>query len=74
MSDSPLHCPQPQPIETTPDVLNELTPLIAYLATNSDVTERITFPRGTLMPDGKLDMCKQNLGVLGCELVAKTSN
>jgi Ran GTPase-activating protein (RanGAP) involved in mRNA processing and transport len=71
MPDSPLHCPQPQPIETTPDVLNDLIPLLEYLATNSHVADRITFPRGTLMPDGRLDMCKQNLGVTGCELVAQ---
>lgn len=72
MPDSPLHCPQPQPIETTSDVLNELTPLLEYLATNPHITEQTTFPRGTLMPDGRLDMCKQNLGVTGCEIIAKT--
>ncbi|WP_310481877.1 hypothetical protein [Chamaesiphon sp. VAR_48_metabat_403] len=72
MIDSPLHCPQPQPIETTSDVLNELTPLLAYLATNPHITEQRTFPVGTLMPDGRLDMCKQNLGVTGCEILAKT--
>jgi Ran GTPase-activating protein (RanGAP) involved in mRNA processing and transport len=72
MIDSPLHCPQPQPIETTPDILNNLTPLLECLKTNPNITEQTTFPVGTLMPDGRLDMCKQNLGVTGCEILAKT--
>jgi Ran GTPase-activating protein (RanGAP) involved in mRNA processing and transport len=71
MIDSPLHCPQPQPIETTSDILNNLTPLLECLKTNPHITEQTTFPIGTLMPDGRLDMCKQNLGVTGCEIVAK---
>ncbi len=26
------------------------------------MSERTDFPRGTLLPDGRLDLCKQDLG------------
>lgn len=69
MIDTSLHCPHPKPIETSPDVLAELTSLLDHLGSNQSVSHRITFPRGTVLPDGRLDLCKQGLGVTGCGLV-----
>jgi len=48
-----------------------LTPLLEHLRTNQPVTERVTFPRGTVMPDGRLDMCKQGLWAAGCSLITE---
>ncbi|BAU12905.1 hypothetical protein LEP3755_34380 [Leptolyngbya sp. NIES-3755] len=71
MTNSLLHCPIPQPLETTPNVLTELAPLIEHLRSNQPITEAIAFPRGTVLPDGRLDLCKQGIGVAGCVLVAE---
>ncbi len=61
-----IHCPIQSSIETFP---NELEPLLLHLRANVLVTQPITFPRGTVLPDGRLDLCKQNLGVVGCQEV-----
>ena len=61
-----IHCPIQSSIETFP---NELEPLLLHLRANILVTQPITFPRGTVLPDGRLDLCKQNLGVAGCQAV-----
>lgn len=65
-----IHCPIDTATETTPYNLNELELLIKHLQTNLPVTIPKTFPRGTVMPDGRLDLCKQSLGAIGCQLVA----
>ena len=67
----PLHCPLPNPIESGEEVLINLESLINYLNKNQPITEKIVFPRGTVMPDGRLDLCKQSLGVMGCHLVTE---
>ncbi len=45
----------------------ELAPLLDLLTAN--VAEPRALPRGTLLPDGRLDLCKQGLGVEGCRAV-----
>lgn len=71
MTPAPVNCLLPQALETTPEVLADLGALLAHLQANQPVTERTIFPRGTVMPDGRLDLCKQRLGVAGCCLVAE---
>ncbi|GAA2109725.1 hypothetical protein GCM10009759_50660 [Kitasatospora saccharophila] len=48
----------------------ELAPLIAWLRTGTGTDRRIDFPAGTALPDGRLDLCKQQLGPQGAQLVA----
>lgn len=71
MKNLPLHCPLPNSIESGEEVLINLESLIDYLKKNQPVTQKIVFPRGTVMPDGRLDLCKQSLGVAGCNLVTE---
>ncbi|NUU22448.1 MAG: ribonuclease inhibitor, partial [Streptomycetaceae bacterium] len=47
-----------------------LDPLLARLAEDGPVGERVDFPVGTLLPDGRLDLCKQDLGPDGGRAVA----
>jgi Ran GTPase-activating protein (RanGAP) involved in mRNA processing and transport len=48
----------------------ELRPLLDFLAAGGDVARRTAFPRGTLLPDGRLDLCKQRLGPGGAAAIA----
>jgi hypothetical protein len=47
----------------------ELAPLLELLRANEAVAEPRALPRGTLLPDGRLDLCKQSLGVEACKAV-----
>jgi Ran GTPase-activating protein (RanGAP) involved in mRNA processing and transport len=49
----------------------EVAPLAEYLRANTPVQENIAFPRGTVTTDGRLDLCKQNLGPEGCRIVTE---
>jgi len=71
MINTALHCPLPNPIESSSEVVIELKSLIDYLQTDRPIAQKIVFPRGTVMPDGRLDLCKQDLGVMGCHLVTE---
>lgn len=64
-----IHCPirGPLPAPTCPPA--ELAPLLDWLRDNRPVVEPRTLPRGTLLSDGRLDLCKQGLGVDGCRAV-----
>jgi hypothetical protein len=53
-----------------PDPAGGLDPLLARLAQDGPVIERTDFPVGTLLPDGRLDLCKQALGPDGGRAVA----
>ena len=64
-----IHCPIRGVIEIAPPELEEIAPLVAYLQANQPVAEPTVFPRGTILEDGRLDLCKQHLGALGCRLV-----
>jgi len=48
-----------------------LEPLLDLLRLNRAVGEPCELPRGTLLPDGRLDLCKQGLGVEGCRAVTR---
>lgn len=48
----------------------DLTPLLVWLRTGQRAPERLDFPAGTALPDGRLDLCKQQLGPAGALLVA----
>ncbi|HEY1178709.1 MAG TPA: hypothetical protein VGF17_21355, partial [Phytomonospora sp.] len=54
----------------TPRPVADLAPLLAWLRTGRPVAERVDFPAGTALPDGRLDLCKQDLGPRGAALVA----
>lgn len=55
--------------ETCPEVPpaspKELEPLLSYLQEAKGPPEHRRFTRGTLLPDGRLDLCKQGVGVAG---------
>ena len=52
--------------ETLPAPASELAPLIEALSLKTPPPEEgLAFPRGTLMPDGRLDLCKQVVGPEG---------
>lgn len=55
----------------TPRPVGDLAPLLAWLRTGEPVGERVDFPAGTALPDGRLDLCKQDLGPRGAALVAE---
>ncbi len=50
---------------------SDLEPLLEVLQRNSLPNEETQFPRGTLRPDGRLDLCKQQLGINGCERIVE---
>jgi Ran GTPase-activating protein (RanGAP) involved in mRNA processing and transport len=62
----PIKGPLPAPV-CPPE---ELSSLLDALRASRAVAGPHTFPRGTLLPDGRLDLCKQGLGVAGCRAVA----
>lgn len=66
-----LHCPIDGLPESGPDDLAAIAPLVARLGDDAPVTEAQQFPRGTLLPDGRLDLCKQNLGPEGCARITE---
>lgn len=47
----------------------ELGPLLAHLARGTAAEGRLDFPRGVLLPDGRLDLCKQRVGPAGVAAV-----
>ena len=57
--------PEPEPV--LPSTAEALEPLFAWLATNQHVHEPTAFSRGTLLPDGRLDLCKQVVGPDGIQ-------
>lgn len=65
----PVQCPVHR-VEITPCETAELAPLLAHLSGNQPVDGSQRFPRGTLLDDGRLDLCKQSLGASNCLQVA----
>jgi len=49
----------------------DLESLIAWLRTGRAAQQRIDFPAGTVLPDGRLDLCKQAVGPLGAQRVVE---
>ena len=66
-----IHCPIKGPIVFDACPIEEITPLVEHLSLNQPVTNAIEFPRGTVLPDGRLDLCKQSLGARGCSRVTE---
>ncbi len=63
MSDpTPVRCPAIADPEAGPADPADFAPLLARLATAGEVAASEAFPRGTVQPDGRLDLCKQGLG------------
>ncbi|MFT5681771.1 MAG: hypothetical protein ACI8RZ_002683, partial [Myxococcota bacterium] len=56
---------EPKPMPVVPSPLTELTPLLEHLSDNIPTPNPKAFTRGTLMTDGRLDLCKQVVGPAG---------
>jgi len=53
--------PAPMPVEVAPG--QELVPIFKWISTTSDTPQAaLTFSRGTVFTDGRMDMCKQVVG------------
>jgi hypothetical protein len=63
---TPVVCPAPA-VAAEPG--GELDALVARLTEPSPVVAAIAFPRGTLQPDGRVDLCKQALSPLDARRV-----
>ncbi|GAA3337156.1 hypothetical protein GCM10020358_12400 [Amorphoplanes nipponensis] len=59
---NPVRCPALAGPDAGPPGPADLAPLLARLATTAAVARPERFPRGTVQPDGRLDLCKQALG------------
>jgi hypothetical protein len=46
-----------------------LEPLLTWLRAGQDAARRLDFPIGTALPDGRLDLCKSDLGPAGAKAV-----
>lgn len=53
-----------------PRPIGDLAPLLAWLRAGSAAETRVDFPAGTVLPGGRLDLCKQDLGPRGAAMVA----
>ncbi len=60
-----IHCPVHR-VEIEPCADEELAPLLGFLQADERWPERRQFPRGTVLGDGRLDLCKQSLGTHHC--------
>ncbi len=65
------HCPAVAVPTVTPCDPAELRPLVDWLARSevAPASDPIAFPRGTVLPGGRLDLCKQSIGPDGARLV-----
>lgn len=71
MQTAPILCPVDHVTMTFPFPQHHLQPVIDFINSNAPLPATDTaFPVGTITPDGRLDLCKQKLGVAGIQLVA----
>jgi len=56
---------RPRPVPVKPCTADELVPLLEHLEHKQPVETQTSFVRGTHMPDGRLDLCKQVVGPEG---------
>ena len=70
VSPVPIVCPAVHYPDITPCDPSELEPIIQRLSDPVSVTQAEAFPRGTLLPDGRLDLCKQSVGPAGAAWIA----
>ena len=66
MLQPPISCPVVRAPTVVPCEARELDELVAFLRSDAPVDEVRAFARGTLLPDGRLDLCKQSVGAAGC--------
>lgn len=59
------HVTEPEPEPVVPCTREDLEPLLAYLRSNVEVESQTAFCKGTMTPDGRLDLCKQVVGPEG---------
>lgn len=64
-----IQCPIHSPYDVEPCDPEELGPLLRHLEADYPVAGSAVFPRGTVLADGRLDLCKQSLGPGGCRMV-----
>lgn len=64
-----IDCPIERAAHTSSCPPEELSPLLEYLQSPDRAAESRVFPRGTITADGRLDLCKQDVGPEGCRLV-----
>jgi hypothetical protein len=65
----PVACPLVRDPSFEPCDPAELEPLLHWLESGLPATELLNFRRGTALPDGRLDLCKQAIGPGGMERV-----
>jgi hypothetical protein len=63
------HCPAVAVPAVEPCAPGELAPLVDWLARKEPAATTLEFPRGTVLADGRLDLCKQALGPDGASRV-----
>jgi Leucine Rich Repeat (LRR) protein len=63
------HCPAVAVPEVTPCDPAELAPLVEWLGRGEAADAPARFPRGTVLPGGRLDLCKQSIGPGGAQIV-----
>jgi hypothetical protein len=66
---TPTRCPAVNVPAVTPCDPEELRPLLAWLTRGEQAEDVMRFPRGAVLPDGRLDLCKQSIGPDGARLV-----
>eukprot|EP00324_Dicrateria_rotunda_P007571 CAMPEP_0206181914 /NCGR_PEP_ID=MMETSP1474-20131121/69090_1 /ASSEMBLY_ACC=CAM_ASM_001110 /TAXON_ID=97495 /ORGANISM="Imantonia sp., Strain RCC918" /LENGTH=258 /DNA_ID=CAMNT_0053596271 /DNA_START=1999 /DNA_END=2772 /DNA_ORIENTATION=+ len=57
--------PRPQPV--VPCEIDDLDPLLEWLSQNVVPPKQTAFTKGTIVPDGRLDLCKQVIGPKGID-------
>ncbi|MEM7249007.1 MAG: gala protein [Acidobacteriota bacterium] len=67
----PIDCPDQHVDDVVLCPPTELDDLLAWLAEERPTTEPRAFPRGTALPDGRLDLCKQAVGPSGLQRVVE---
>ena len=75
MLQPPISCPVVRVPAVVTCPARELDELVAFLQSDAPIENVRAFARGTLLPDGRLDLCKQSVGAAGCaRIVAALSN
>ena len=63
-----MHCPIDESFQSCDPI--ELDPIVEHLNTGKFVAKETAFTRGTHLPDGRLDLCKQSIGPDGARRIA----
>ncbi|MEO1054226.1 MAG: ribonuclease inhibitor [Bacteroidota bacterium] len=71
-SENKVVCPVDIVPENLPFDYAEIKPLVDHISSNADAEHVITFQRGTVTEDNRLDCCKQNLGPGGAKLLTES--